>query len=366
MKRKVLLVSDFHANVYGWRKEIIEELTREGNQIALAVPYGGQLDYFKNIGCLLFDVKLNRKSTGIFSNLSLLKQYRNILVKYKPDIVLLYGSKGMLYTGYYCQKMGIPYFSNINGLGTVETMKFPIKQILLFLYKLVLPNSTCIFFQNEYNMKKLVEMKITNNHYRLIPGSGVNTKKFNVLPYPENDETRFLFCGRIMKEKGIGEYIEAARKLKNKGYKVKFDVVGMYDDDFGEKVIQNNLDIIEYFGFQNDVMPFLKKANCVVLPSYYGEGISNSLLESASSGRAIITTDMPGCRETVINEKTGYIVDPKDSDELSVAMEKFVNLPKSKQKEMGMDGREHIIGNFSRDVVVDAYLEEYKKLFDED
>lgn len=363
MMKRILLVSDFHANVYGWRKEIIESMIVEGAEMALAVPYGEQLEYFREIGCKLYDVDLNRKSTGFISNFYLLQQYKKILNHYKPDLVLLYGSKGMLYTGYYCKKMGIPYFSNINGLGTVETMGFPLKQLILTLYKMVLPEAACVFFQNEYNMEKFKKMNLVNKNYRLIPGSGVNTEKFKALEYRTYTAPRFLFCARVMKEKGIVELIEAAKKMRANGIDAEFDVVGMYDDEFAEMLINENKDIITFHGFQSDVIPFIEEANCVVLPSFYGEGISNSLLESASSARPIITTNMPGCRETVIDKKTGYIIEPKNSDNLYYAMKKFVEMPSQEQKKMGLAGREYIVENFSRRVVVEAYIEEYRKIF---
>lgn len=363
VKKKVLLVSDFHANVYGWRKEIIEAMMAENAEIALAVPYGDQLEYFRNIGCKLFDVVLDRKSTGISSNFSLLKQYKKILQQYMPDLVLLYGSKGMLYSGYYCKKMGIPYFSNINGLGSVETIGFPVKHIILALYKIVVPSSTCVFFQNKYNMDKLINMRLVNDNYRLIPGSGVNIEKFKSLEYPAGTIIRFLFCARVMKEKGIVEFIEAAKKMRASGSDAQFDVVGMYDDEYAEKLINDNKEIINYYGFQTNVIPFIEKSNCVVLPSFYGEGISNSLLESAASSRAIITTDMPGCRETVIDEKTGFIIEPQNSENLYLAMKKFCEMSMNEQKKMGLEARKYIVENFSRKVVVDAYMDEFKKLF---
>ena len=363
MKNKILLVSDFHANVYGWRKELIEAFIREGADFALAVPYGEQLDYFGNIGCKLYDVIMDRKSTGVLSNYALLLQYKKILLEYKPDLVLLYGSKGMLYTGYLCKKMNIPYFSNINGLGTVESTNLLTKKIILTLYKMVIPGATCVFFQNEYNMNKLIGMNIVNKNYRLIPGSGVNIDKYCFLEYPNSDRINFLFCARVMKEKGIIEFLEAAKILKMNGYNVEFDVVGMYDDEFSVKLINENKNIINYYGFQKDVTPFIKKTNCVVLPSFYGEGISNSLLESASSGRPIITTNMPGCRETVIDGETGFLVEPKNYISLYHAMKTFCEMSNDKRKKMGSKAREYITKNFRREIVVDAYIDEYIKVF---
>ena len=359
--KKILLVSDFHVNVYVWRKEIIDKLRKEHNDVALAVPYGEKLNYFKEIGCTLFDIEMDRYSLGILSNFRLLIRYRKILRDYKPDVVLLYGTKGMLYTGLLCRLMKIQYITNINGLGTFESMGFPVKTIIFFLYKLVVPRAACAFFQNENNMKLFSEMKMVGQNNRLIPGSGVNLDVFNILPFPKDEKVRFLFCARLTYEKGLYEFLEAAKYVKESGVNAAFDVVGMGDDKVIEDVGKYR-DYVDYHGFQYDVRPFIEKAQCVVLPSFYGEGISNSLLESASSGRAIITTDMPGCRETVITNVTGYIIRPRDAKMLSEAMQKFCSLPYAKRKEMGIQGREYVAKKYNRMTVVQAYMEEINKL----
>lgn len=359
--KRILLVSDFHVNVYVWRKEIIDELRRNNNEVALAVPYGEKLEYFKDIGCTLFDVDLDRYSLGIVSNFKLLLRYRHILNEFKPDVVLLYGSKGMLYTGFFCRVKKIKYITNINGLGTFEDLHFPVKNIIFFLYRIVVPGSACVFFQNAYNMKRLQEMKIKGKNNRLIPGSGVNLDIFKLVPFPKEEVVRFLFCARLTREKGIYEYLEAAKEIKDSGIIAEFDIIGMGEQSIIDDVNQYK-DYVAYHGFQMDVRPFIEKTQCVVLPSFYGEGISNSLLESASSGRPIITTDMPGCRETVDNEITGFIIKPKNSHLLADAMKKFCAMTWEERLEMGLKGREFVEKKYNRIDVVNAYMEEISKL----
>lgn len=361
--KKILLVSDFHVNVYVWRKEIIDELRKSGNEVALAVPYGEKLEYFKEIGCALFDVNLDRYSLGIGSNFVLLMRYNQILKEYKPDIVLLYGSKGMLYTGFFCRFRKIKYITNINGLGTFETLKFPVKNIIFSLYRIVVPKSSCVFFQNEYNMNKLKEMHIVGKNNRLLPGSGVNLKVFNILPYPKDTSIHFLFCARLTVEKGLYEFLEAAKIVKESGIDAVFDIVGMGNQDVIDDINQYK-EYVNYYGFQYDVRPYIEKAQCVILPSFYGEGISNSLLESASSGRALITSNMPGCRETVQNGITGYIIEPKNSELLAKTITNFCSLTYEERKQMGLKGRVYVEDNFNRTIVVNAYMEEIQKLFE--
>lgn len=360
-KFKVLLVSDFHVNVYCWRKEIVDAIVQNGGEVALAVPYGEKLEYFKNIGCKLYDIKLDRYALGISSNIKLICRYNEVLMDYHPDVILLYGSKGMLYTGLLSRIKKIPYITNINGLGTFESKKFPIKNIIFALYKMTVPYSTFVFFQNEYNMKKLISMKIASSEYRLIPGSGVNLSEFNVLDYPKNKEVNFLFCARLTKEKGLFEFLEAAKKMKAENYDCKFTIVGMGDNEIVEEIKKYG-EIVDYQGFQMEVRPFLQDAHCVVLPSYYGEGISNSLLESASSARPIITTNLPGCKETVLDNVSGYIISAKNSKMLYEKMKEFVNLSVDQKKKMGMAGRKYIEKCFDRKIVVEAYIDEIMRI----
>lgn len=362
MKKKILLVSDFHANVYAWRKEIIEKNIEIGNDVALAVPYGEKLEYFKEIGCELFDVKLNRSTLSIFDNLKLFRQYKTILKKYKPDIVLLYGSKGMLYNGLLCKKMKINYIVNINGLGTFLDFHFPIKNIIFKLYKMVVPFSNCVFYQNESNFTILKEMNIFNSNSVILPGSGINLEVFPYCSYPSNKEVTFLFSARLIKEKGIYEYIEAAKLLIKNGKKCRFIVIGMCDDDKILKYLDENKNFIEFLGFQNDVHSYIEMSDCVVLPSYYGEGISNSLLESAATGRPIITTTLPGCKETVDDLKTGFLVEPKNAQSLYEAMNKIVCMSIEDRSIMGKKGRVLMEEKFDRNIVVNAYMNEINKI----
>lgn len=359
---KVLLVSDFHVNVYCWRKEIIEEIIDCGGKVALAVPYGEKLDYFKGLGCTLYDIKMDRHSVDIAGNLALIIQYNKVLKDFQPDIVLLYGSKGMLYCGALCRIKGIKYITNINGLGTMETSGFPVKQVLQILYRFTVPGSSCVFFQNKSNMNLLQERKLTGKMNLLIPGSGVNLETFQYLPFPKGTTVNFLFCARVMREKGIYQYIDAARMLSSKGIKARFEVVGMCDDDGARSLLEENSDLIHYNGFQNDVKPFIRDSHCIVLPSFYGEGISNSLLEGAASGRAIITTNMPGCAETVIDNVSGFVVKAQDSEDLAMAMEKFAIMPEKGRELMGVEGRKYVEKYYNRRTVVAEYMRQIEYL----
>lgn len=359
-KFRVLLSSDFHVNVYSWRKEVVDDLLNEEAEVSLVVPYGEKLNYFIKKGCKLYDINLDRSNLGILDNIILLRQYYKVIKKDNPDIVLLYGTKSMLYPGIICRLMGIKYIVNINGLGTVESLGDIVKNIILTLYKYVVPKASCTFFQNKYNFNKLKELKILSKNSCLIPGSGVNIKKYKLLDFPKEERIVFLFCARLIPEKGLFQFLDAAKILKEECANVDFNIIGMGDASMVAKVEEYNA-FVNYYGFQSDVKDFIKNAQCIVLPSYYGEGISNSLLESAASGRAIITTNMPGCRETVINNETGYIINPQSTNELVYAMKKFINLTNNERITMGLKARKYVEKHFNRKIVQEAYIREIKK-----
>ena len=253
------------------------------------------------------------------------------------------------------------YVNNITGLGSVLNKGKLLQKLIYLLLKFALKKSKCIFFQNETNMNLILEKKIIKGNYQLIPGSGVNTERFKLQPYPKDDKkVIFNYIGRVLSEKGVDDYIEAAKIIKKKGYNMEFNIIGFiepteshYVDEFKELEKQG---IIVYRGEQKDVKPFIKKAHAIIHPSKYGEGMSNVLLENASSGRPLITTDNPGCFETVDNNKTGFIYKKGDVKDLVSKIEKFLKLSHKEKEQMGVLGRKKMIKEFDRKYVVEKYI----------
>jgi galacturonosyltransferase len=221
-------------------------------------------------------------------------------------------------------------------------------------------------------MQLALDSGMINGDYKLIPGSGVNTERYSLQSYPdggngiEGEKVIFNYIGRILHDKGVDDYIEAAKRIKSKYPNTEFNMLGFIEPT--EKHYEKDLEqlekqgIVRYLGSQKDVRPFIAKSHAIIHPSTYGEGMSNVLLENASSGRFIITTDNPGCKETVINGKTGYVYHGGDVDELVKKIEKFLTLDNETRKRMGEAGRLFVIENFSRDIVVKSYLEKIRKL----
>lgn len=268
--------------------------------------------------------------------------------------------------------LGISYINNVTGLGSVLGMNKALQIFILFLFKAAFRKSGCVFFQNEENMKLALKKKLVRGSYQLIPGSGVNTERFPLQSYPdggngiEGEKVVFNYIGRVLHDKGVDDYIEAAKRIKEKYPNTEFNILGFIEPT--ERHYESELQslgerkIVFYRGQQKDVKPFIERAHAIIHPSTYGEGMSNVLLENASSGRFIITTDNAGCRETMIDGVTGFMYHGGNVDELVKKIEDFLKLDNSERKAMGARGREHVQKNFSRDIVVQAYINKVRGL----
>lgn len=364
---KVLVLANFGMGLYNFRKELLEELIKQNYEVYISLPNDKYVPLLEELGCKFIDTTMNRRGTNPFLDLLLLFKYIRILKKIKPDLVLTYTIKPNVYGGIACQFLKIPYIANITGLGTAVENKGLLQKITLMLYKIGLYRANCVFFQNKTNRKFFINNNIIKTKTRLIPGSGVNLEQHRFEKYPkENHKIRFLFVGRIMKAKGIDELFQAARLVKKNYPYVKFEIVGGSEEDY-EKEIDSLVeeDIIKYHGQQNDVHSFIKNSHATILPSYH-EGMANVLLESASSGRPVLASNIPGCIETFDEGKTGFGFEAKNVNSLVSAIVKFINLPHEKKESMGVLAREKMENEFDRNIVINAYLEEIKSIFDKE
>ncbi|WHH57480.1 glycosyltransferase [Petroclostridium sp. X23] len=207
-------------------------------------------------------------------------------------------------------------------------------------------------------------MGIVKGKQRLIPGSGVNLNYYKVLDYPSDDIINFLFISRVMRQKGIEQYLEAAEYIKSKYPNIEFHVLGFCEGAYEDKLVEMQARaIIKYHGMQSDVRRFHKISHCTIHPTFYPEGMSNVLLESAACGRPIIATNRSGCREIIDDGVNGYIVEQQSSKDLIKKIEKFLALDYKEKKRMGLAGREKIEREFDRQIVIDNYIEEIQSTF---
>lgn len=366
-KKLIVILTNHDDDIYCFRKELIEGLIEEGYEILVSCPYGEKLELMRDIEFIYTNTQIDRRGTNVITDFKLVGHYYKMLKKYRPDVVLTYTAKPNVYGSLAAGWLKIPYINNVTGLGSVIKKEGLVKKIVMFLFKLAFKKSKCIFFQNDENMKLAIENGLVHGEYQLIPGSGVNTRRFVLQPYPDDSNSVvFNFIGRVMRDKGVDDYIEAAKRIKEVYPYTEFNVIGFvepteshYTDDLRQLQEQG---IIRYRGSQKDIKPFIARSHATVHPSTYGEGMSNVLLESAASGRPVITTDIAGCRETLEDGLTGLMYHAGDVEDLVSKINAFLNMPNFVRSRMGTAGREKMEREFSRDIVVTAYKERIKKL----
>ena len=366
-KKLIALFTNNDDDIYCFRKELIEAIADNGYDILISCPYGEKFKLMQHIDYIYDNPDIDRRGTNIVSDLKLFIHYFFLLAKYRPDAVLTYTAKPNVYCGLAAFLLRIPVISNVTGFGSVLNRTGLVQKFIMTLFKFSFRRSACVMFQNETNMKLAQKNGMVKGECRLIPGSGVNTERYPVLPYPDDtDGVSFNYIGRILHDKGVDDYIEAAKRIKAKYPLVKFNMLGFIEPtEMHYEALLSELEeqgIIKYHGSCADVHPYIEASHATIHPSTYGEGMSNVLLESASSGRPIISTDNPGCMETFIDNVSGFMYHGGDVDALCEKIEKFLALPNEDKKAMGLKGRQHIEANFSRKKVIEAYLETIEKL----
>ncbi len=379
VKPLIALLTNNDDDVYCFRLELVQAILNAGFRMLISCPDGPKFEVMEEIGLkkgdsFIYDEPpIDRRGTSIINDGKLMMHYRTLFKKYKPVAVLTYTAKPNVYASLVSHHLHIPVINNVTGLGSVVNESGFKQRLILWLFKKAYRRSACIMFQNRTNMQLAKKLGWVKGDYKLIPGSGVALERYPVQEYPEGgngidgDPIIFNYIGRILHDKGVDDYIEAAKRIKAKYPNTEFNMLGFiepteihYEAELKELGKQG---IVLYRGSQKDVKPWIKRAHAIIHPSTYGEGMSNVLLENASSGRLIITTDNPGCQETVNDGISGFIYHGGDVDALVQKIETvIVDLTNSARKQMGLEGRKKVEGEFSREVVINAYLSEIEKL----
>lgn len=356
--KKILIITNHSYMLYRFRRELISELLKN-NHVTLCMPFVGHEDDFEKMGCKCIEADVDRRGINPLTDAKLFVRYLKIIADEKPDKVITYSIKPNIYGSLAARIERKEYFVNIQGLGTAFQNK-KLAKLVTVMYKSAVKKAKTVFFENSANAEAFIERKIIKpEKATVLNGAGVNLEyyKYEEMPKNENGQIKFLFVGRIMKEKGVDELFNAMAKLREKyGEKVSLQVVGFFEDEYKDTVEKlNDSGIIDFQGFKTDTRPLYKDCSCVVLPSYH-EGLSNVLLEAAATGRPVITSDIPGCKEAVNDNETGFLVKPKDSEELYSAMEKFINLDYDRTALMGKNARKKTEAEFDKRVIVGKTL----------
>ena len=350
---QILILANHSGGLYDFRKDLIAELKTHAS-VAVAVPHNDRWDELNGLADRVIELPVDRRGMNLLHDGKLFRQYRAILKEIQPDLVLTYTIKPNIYGGLACRMAHIPYAVNITGLGSAIENGGWLKKFVLALYRPALKGAKVVFFENVGNRDTLAATGVVpKGRDVVLHGAGVNLEDYPCQPYPQEGPVRFLFVGRVMHEKGVDELFAAAKRMKQQyGEQVEFHMVGSFEEAY--KPVMDQLEqagVVKYHGYQSDMKPFYAMASCVALPSYH-EGMSNVLLEAAASGRPLITSDIPGCREAVEDGVSGYLCPAKDADALYEAMRRFAALPVEQRSEMGRCGRERMEQQFSKTAVV--------------
>jgi len=361
---KIVISINTAWNLINFREGLIRALIAQGHEVLAVAPIDRHVDRVKSLGCRFLPIKINNRGTNPFEDLVLFVRFFLLLLNEKPDVFLAYTIKPNIYGSLAAHFLGIPVVNNIAGLGSVFVKKTLLTSVVRGLYKLSLCKAVKIFFQNEDDRSYFVQEGLVPHRLTdILPGSGVDLGRFEFTPQSDaGDCVRFLFIGRMLWDKGVGELVQAARQLKRRGFNFEVNLLGFLDVRNPSAIRSMQMDewvkegILSYLGESDDVRPHIIGANCIVLPSFYREGVPRSLLEAASMGRPIITTDSVGCKEVVDDGINGFLCQPQNVDDLADKMERFIKLSAFARRQMGRRGRKKIELNFDEKIVISKYL----------
>lgn len=364
MKGNILVLTNFIAGLHSFRKEVMKAIVDDGYQLYISVPdtADDRINYFKEIGCNIIKTEFDRRGMNPFADFKLMMSYRRMIKQLKPVAVLSYTIKPNVYGGIACRLTGTSLIANVTGLGDAIENGGWLQKLTVSLYRFGIGKAAQVFFQNETNKFFCVQHGITDNNAVVLPGSGVNLEHHCFQKYPPDGVIKFLFIARLLKDKGTGEFFETAKAIKAKYPQTEFQILGWKEGAYQQQMEELVKDgVINYLGTTDDIRPYLTNVHCTIMPSYH-EGMSNVNLESAANGRPVITTNVPGCRETVDDGKTGFLVESKSTEALINGVERFLDMPYNLKKFMGQMAREKVEREFDRNIVVKAYLKAIEAL----
>ena len=361
-KKKILFLANHFITLFSFRKELIQKLVNDGHDVYLSIPED-ENHYFENLGCHIILTDIDRRGVNPKNDLKLIYFYKKMISEIKPDIIFSYTIKPNIYGSLVSNHLHVKQVCNITGTGATFLNDNVVAKICKLLYRISIRNCYKVFFQNTGDRDFFVKNNLVNDNYEMLPGSGCNLEEHKYKPMIESDVIRFIFIGRVMKLKGIDEYLEAAKIIKNKYSNTEFLIAGWNEEEEYIKIVNNYQEkgYVNYIGFRKDISDWIEKCNCTVLPSHGGEGVPNVLLESAATGRACIGSNINGTADVIDDGVTGYLFEKGNTESLVDKLEKFINLTFEERKSMGKAGRNKIEKEFDRNIVVNKYCEEVEK-----
>lgn len=347
---------------------MVKTFLKEGYEVHTIAPRDKYTQYLEEAGCIHHDLKMDSRGANPIKDSLLIFELLGIYKRINPNVVLHFTVKPNVYGAFAAAILGIPSINNVCGLGTIFLKKNLVSWIAKRLYRLAFRFPKKVFFQNADDKSVFIKKKLVpRENCDLLPGSGIDLNKFLPVPFKRNEPFTFLLVSRLIKDKGVREYIHAIRSLKAKGIKARFKVLGAMDPEHSRGIAVEKIEswiregLIEYLGKTADVRPYIENADCIVLPSYR-EGTPRTLLEAAAMAKPIVATDVPGCHQVVVNNVNGLLCKVKDEDDLASKFEAMASMSDYQLEMMGRSGRTKIEHEFDEQIVINKYIHTIKNL----
>jgi len=363
-RRKIVIVLNTAWNLFNFRAGLIRALVAQGYEVVAVAPADEYASRLAELGCRFVALDMDNKGTHPVRDFLLFLRFLRLLRHERPDVFLGYTIKPNVYGSFAAHLLGVPVVNNIAGLGTAFIRDSWLTKLVRLLYKAALARSHHVFFQNRDDMGLFIEQGMVRpDKVSRLPGSGIDLNLFcnTTQPSLANRPFCFLLIARLLRDKGVGEYVEAARIVRIKYPAARFQILGFLDArnltaiSSAEMSAWQAEGVVEYLGVADDVKPYLRAADCVVLPSYR-EGVPRSLLEAAAMSKPIVATNAIGCRDAVDEGVSGLLCRVADASDLAEKLLKMLEMPCEDRIKMGVAGRHKMEREFDEKLVIDAYL----------
>lgn len=363
-KKRVLFSSNAAWNLVNYRGGLIREMLAAGHQVIAVAPVDRHADTLKQWGCTFLPLSMEATGLSPQADLALFRQFGRIFREYRPDIIFSYTIKNNIWGALAARSTGIPLIPNVSGLGSAFQHGGWLRTIVTLLYRIAFRRLPLVFFQNADDQTRFEALKIVRpGQSARLPGSGVDLTRFSASPLPGRGyQVTFLLIARMLWEKGVGDYVAAARRVRQRYPDTCFQLLGFVDVDNPTAISLDQMTQwdsepgISYLGESDDVRTQIAAADCIVLPTAYGEGTPRTLLEAGSMGRPIITTMVPGCREILRDGTNGFACLPKDVESLVDAMIRMIDIGTLGRAQLGRGARQVVEDKYSEKRVIAAYI----------
>lgn len=357
----ILVTVNASWNLLNFRKSLLEALLADGHRITALAPRDESSVALEEMGCRFIPLDMDSKGLSPMRDLVLLTRFWRVFRQERPDAILGYTVKNNVYGALAARAAGIPFLPNVSGLGTAFLAQSWLQTLVKGLYRAAFAKVPVAFFQNQDDRALFVDAKLVERvRTQVLPGSGIDLDHFRPAPMPQGTGVRFLLIARMLKDKGVGEFVDAARIVKRTHPAAEFQLLGAAGAENRTAIDREVIDgwvregVVEYLGTVEDVRPSIAAADCVVLPSYR-EGAPRTLIEAAAMARPVIATRVPGCTAVVEDGVTGLLCNVRDAEDLARKMRAFVDAEPAERARMGVEGRGKMEREYDQELVIAAY-----------